>query len=682
MNSTFLSDVSFPNQQHGMLIRSSIQRGNLIRILTPELPPSYYLFTADDIPGENKLSFFNTEIPIFAKHEIKYFGEPLGLIVGPDIAVLEKLISQVTIETEKLEPLIFNKKFPASQIAMKKVVIEGDPDSLFAENNTIFETNIETGLLDHYYSETLGACAAIKAGKLEVYTASQWPSHVRSSVSQVLDLDPNDISLKPTHLGEAMDGKIWYPSLLACQAALASVLIKKPVKIMFTRIEDFLFSIKSAPVQVEYKSILAEDTSIIAMSVKILINAGAYSPLIDEIVERMTAVAIGIYAIPNYRIETFALKTSLPPMGVLSGWGEAQISLALENHINQILLSINESPETWKLMQSTQKKLKKQKNTYKPRLDELVEKVCTASNFSRKYTAYNLLAKQRNSLYDGPLRGIGLSVGFQGNGLISKTYYTHYSAEATMNTNSTLLIHSHINSIKIRPIIKSLAQEILAIDENQIFFSDTKIDESIESGPETLSNTIAIIVPLFEKCFSAINKLRFRQALPITVKREHKISKNSKEGEAQKDPFISKSHGACAVEVEIDPISYELKIKHIWIAVNAGKFYNSQIVKSTISSNISVAISRIFGEKIQIKQGKYIPKDSALFDILPLSEIPEIECILLESEEEGRGVGSIADNLVPAAIITALSLILKKQVISIPISPNALYKLLENIKEV
>ena len=48
----FCTDLKFPNQYYGVLVRSSIQRGRLVNIKSPPLPDGYHLYTATDIPGE------------------------------------------------------------------------------------------------------------------------------------------------------------------------------------------------------------------------------------------------------------------------------------------------------------------------------------------------------------------------------------------------------------------------------------------------------------------------------------------------------------------------------------------------------------------------------------------------------------------------------------------------------
>jgi len=683
MGAAFFSDMEMPGQYHGVLVRSSIQRGHLVDIKAPPMPDGYHLYTATDIPGENRLTAMGTSIPIFTPYEIQYYGEPLGIIVGPDLQTVHELVAEVFIETEILEPYKFGEKFAASQIVGKRVIFSGDTEAFPGEGKRVFESTCEIGPQDHFYAEPLGAAVKITPHKLEIFTATQWPFHVRSTVSAVLDLDPEEISVTPTAIGESIDGKIWYPSLIAAQAALASVLCKKPVKIAFTRQEDFLFTAKSAPVQIRHRTVIAEDGTIDSMTVRILINAGAYSPLIDEMIDRMTVTATGLYEVRAWRIETYALRTNLPPMGALSGWGEAQSFFALENHFASVISKLGFLPVEWKLLNALGRGRTGITGTEireDYRLAELFADVCTQSDFPRKYSAYEYLNAKRKDYRDGPLRGIGIVFGFQGNGFIGRTSdSTRYSVEITMETDGRVHIKSGFHSDAMKVVMKQICSRILGIEKNLIQFTGSDTSTMSLTGPETLSSKITILAPLVEKCCATIQKQRFRQPLPITVNRLYKPSKadvwNSQTLKGK--PFVSVTPGVCAVELELDPVTYETGIRGIWLACDAGELLNGQAAMTTVKKTIPPALSKMLAEHIVISEGKIVPKDSIQYDVLSPSMIPAATVTFLDSKETPRGIGSISHNLLPAAYAAALAQITGSTVTSIPLDITAVYDALE-----
>ena len=687
MGANFFSDIEIPGQYYGVLIRSSIQRGHLVDIKAPSMPDGYYMYTATDIPGENRIAAVGTTIPIFTPYEIQYYGEPLGIIVGPDLDTVHELVSEVLIETEVLEPYKFGEKFSAAQIVGKRIVFEGDCDAVLGAADRVYETTCEIGPQDHFYAEPLGVSVNISKGRLEIATATQWPFHVRAAVSAVLDLDPEEIVVTPTAIGESMDGKIWYPSLLAAQASLAAVLSKRPVKIAFSRQEDFLFSVKSAPVQIRHRTSLSADGNIEAMSIRILVNAGAYSPLIDEMIDRMTVTAAGLYAVPTYRVEAFALRSNLPPMGALSGWGEAQTLFAVENHIASIISDRGFSPVEWKILNMLDRgrtTLTGHLLTEDFRMPELLGAVCTASDFPRKYTAYEYLRTRRAGFRDGPLRGIGIVCGFQGNGLTGRTSEkTQYAVEVTMETGGQVHIACGFHSDPMRQVLSKIAAKILGIEQAMISFTGADTSTMTPTGPDTLSNKVTILAPLLEKCCNSIQKLRFRQPLPITARKVYKPSKKDTwhASTLKGKPFVSMTPAVCAVELELDPVTYESIIRGIWFAANPGALYNRQAALTTVRKTIPVALSKMLAEHIVIHEGKLSPRDSVQYDMIMPSTVPDAMITFLESDGPGAGIGSLALNLLPAAYASALAQITGKTVTSIPLDDRMVYETFEKAEQ-
>ncbi len=683
----FFSDMDFHDQYYGVLVRSSIQRGYLIGVRPPAMPDGYHLYTATDIPGENRLTVMGTSVPVFTPYEIQYFGEPIGILVGPNLQTVQELVSEVLIETEPLEPFPFSEKFSASQVVAKRIIFSGNSDVAFQKLGSVTETVSEIGPQDHYYAEPVGVAVNVSHERLDVYCATQWPFHVRSTVSAVLDLDPSEIVVHPTRAGETMDGKIWYPSLIAAQVSLAAVLSKRPVKLCFSRQEDFLFSGKSAPVRIMYRTSLDDQGSLAALHARILINAGAYSPLIDEIIDRMTIAALGPYTCPDYRIEAYALRTNLPPMGAMAGWGEAQAFFALETHVADTIMRLGASPVEWKGLNMIQRgRITLTGSTLKEdhRFPELFEAVCRQSDFTRKYAAYEILNRRRSGFRDGPLRGIGIVAGYQGNGFTGKVPSDGgYAVSVTMDTDGKVRVSAGNASESMTRIISGIAADIFGIEKDFISLAGDSTESLSLSGPETLSSKLTILAPLVEKCCLAIQKKRFRQPLPITVKRAWKQPKTDDWDSAQLrgTPFVSTTNAVCAVEVEIDPLTWESDIRGIWIACDAGRVLDKAAATSSVRKSVAQAISRVVAESITLRDGRLYPKDSIQYDVLPPSGIPEASITFLESGDEPRGIGSLAHNLLPAAFSVAVAQVLRRKIASLPLDPESLYALVSDETE-
>jgi len=248
----FIDDISVQGMFHALLIRSPVARGILREIVCPPLPDSYYLIKAEHIPGENRLSDFS--IPVLADKNLSYIGQPIAILTGPDESVLENLASEIHISADEIIP-VFSHNTDNQEIIIKREISGGNENTISGENRKLITGTYVTGIQEHWYPETNGAVAvpssqilkknnenkqkkiktekippaaveyrkAKKAiGSLSVFTATQWPYHVNRSTALVLGWHNEKVTVYPTRMAEHLDGKLWYPSLIACFASLAA----------------------------------------------------------------------------------------------------------------------------------------------------------------------------------------------------------------------------------------------------------------------------------------------------------------------------------------------------------------------------------------------------------------------------------------------------------------------------
>jgi xanthine dehydrogenase molybdopterin-binding subunit B len=180
------------------------------------------------------------------------------LIAGPDPVLLEELVATTEVACDEEEPFINWESFSSDQVAAKRVAVVGDPDLAFSIASSVHEEVYTSGAIEHYYSESQGAAAAYDYDKIAVWCATQWPYHVRDSVALALGCRAEEVSVRPTRLGVHLDGKLWYPSLLACHAAIAAIVCGRPAKILLTREEDFRYTPKRARSSVSVRAALGK----------------------------------------------------------------------------------------------------------------------------------------------------------------------------------------------------------------------------------------------------------------------------------------------------------------------------------------------------------------------------------------------------------------------------------------
>ncbi|MDR0496242.1 MAG: molybdopterin-dependent oxidoreductase, partial [Treponema sp.] len=400
----FIVDFSVGGMIHALIIRSPIARGTLKEIVFPKFPGSYHLITASDIPGQNKLADFSA--PVLADKKLSYIGQPVAILAGPEESGLENLASEITLSTEEEAPIFFDNATYEDIIASREIN-NGSHDR--REGGKIVSGIYITGIQEHWYAEPHGALAVPgnkhtpakgkkTAETITIYTATQWPYHVRRSVAVVLGWGSESITISPTFMTPHMDGKIWYPSLVSCHAALAAWITKRPVKLMLTREEDFMYSPKRNSTRIKIHTELGENGEIANSQIEASLDFGAFGILEDEIMDQTCLGALGVYRHKAFRLSGIGLRTNISPQGPMAGFGLSQGFFAAERHISRIADSLGQDPAEWRKKNFLVKNDNLAVGTVLKNPVPLVELIDTAaamSDYYRKWVSYELLRNRR-----------------------------------------------------------------------------------------------------------------------------------------------------------------------------------------------------------------------------------------------------------------------------------------------
>lgn len=245
----YIADFKPEGMLYATMVRSTISYGKIIKIKLPVLPQGYESVSAEDVPGVNLLKVITSEQPIFANEIVRFKGEPILMIVGPNKEETKKLASKVQITYETYTPILTLEEAtePAAQYHYKK----GTPEEAFKAAKTVIQETFRTGYQEQAYIEPQGAVGIYDSeqDKVTVYGSMQCPYYVHAAVMQTMGLDKEHVQIIQTTTGGGFGGKEDYPSLLSCQVAVAAKKVGKPVQLVY------LFSYMGVDLQVQPKKI-------------------------------------------------------------------------------------------------------------------------------------------------------------------------------------------------------------------------------------------------------------------------------------------------------------------------------------------------------------------------------------------------------------------------------------------
>ena len=219
----------------------------------------------------------------------------------------------------------------------------GDVESGFAASDTIHEGTYYVPRVQHAHLETLCAIGWIDdAGRLNIRSSTQVPFLTRRELIQVFGLDPVQVRVFCERVGGGFGAK--QEMLSEDVVALATMKLKRPVKLEFTRGEQFTAATTRHPMRVNVKIGAKRDGTLSAMQMRVIANTGAYANHGGPVLYHACNEALSVYKCANKKVDGTAAYTNTVPAGAFRGYGLPQTLFAVESAIDECARAIGMDP--------------------------------------------------------------------------------------------------------------------------------------------------------------------------------------------------------------------------------------------------------------------------------------------------------------------------------------------------
>ncbi len=326
---------------------SPVAHGKLVSIDTSEaekMPGVVRIITARDIPGENQIGGIIPDEELLAGSHVHFCGMPIALVVAASDEAARAAVKKIKSVIEPL-PVITD---PREAHAQKELIIPsrtfriGDTETTWSQCEYIFEGRTETNGQEHLYIETQGAYAVPQEnGAIRIYSSTQGPTAVQRTAARVLKMPMNLIEVDTTRLGGGFGGKEDQATTWGVMCALATYLLKRPVKYCLHRMEDMRMTGKRHPYSSDFKIGLSKELKILAYEVTFYQNAGAAADLSPAVMERTLFHCTNSYFVPNVKALAHSCRTHLPPNTAFRGFGGPQGMFVIEAAIAKAAEELN-----------------------------------------------------------------------------------------------------------------------------------------------------------------------------------------------------------------------------------------------------------------------------------------------------------------------------------------------------
>ncbi|TVQ40848.1 MAG: xanthine dehydrogenase [Spirochaetaceae bacterium] len=343
----FADDYSDPEQLYGVLAFSEEHHARIVALdcrAARRAAGVVRVFTAADIPGRNAFGLQLQHQPVFADTLVRYRGEPLALVVAETRQAARKAARLIKATYEPLAVLHNPDEALAEgaaqlhdggNVAETVRFSRGDVERAFAEADLVVEGEYTTPAVEHAYLEP-ESCLALpgRSPGITVYTANQGSGAFQEMIARTLAIDTSEVRVVYTPAGGGFGGK--EEPTVQIQAALAALLLQRPVKVTLDRAESLRISTKRHAARIRMRHAVRNDGTLLGIESYTVCDAGAYLSLTRPVVFRTVVMAGGPYEIPNARLESHGVYTNTNPSGAFRGFGSTQICFASELQMDKI----------------------------------------------------------------------------------------------------------------------------------------------------------------------------------------------------------------------------------------------------------------------------------------------------------------------------------------------------------
>lgn len=671
----YIADIKFENSLHAKTLRSEKAKAVIKSIDIPELKDGYYVVEGKDVPGLNKVKVIKNDMPIFSDREVNYIGEPILLVVGPELEEVIKILNEIKVEYEDSIPIFDMRN--SKDIFDKYEYEKGNIEDAIKKSSKIIEEEFYTGYQEQAYLETQGLVGTYEDGKVSVYGTMQCPYYVKGAVVQALGFNEDKVRILQTTTGGGFGGKEDYPSLLGAQVAVAAYKTKKPVKLVLDRVEDMSFTTKRHPALLRYKTILDENNKIIGMDVDIILNGGAYETVSSVVLQRALLCAIGVYNIPNIRVKGCVVKTNTVPTGAFRGFGGPQSIFGIETHMAHIAKEIGYTPLEFKnkyFVKTGDDTCTSGKFNYDVKLEEMLQKAEKISDFSNKYKKY--------SSEQGIIRkGIGMSIFLHGCGFTGSGERDFIKAKVKLLKHESGIIEILVSNTDMGQGLQTTFKKIVAkvLDKNyqDIIYENPDTDRVPDSGPTVASRSIMVVGKLLERAALRLKENWIdgkEQIIEENYKHPDLIPWNITKFNG--DAYPSYSWGINVVEVEVNTITAVTEVTGIYTVFDIGIPIDETIMEGQIQGGVIQGLGYGSCENMECDEDGKVKQHSITDYIIPTSkDVVNIKNELVDNPCDlgpfgAKGAGELTLVGTAPAYANAIENALGVKVNKLPVTPE------------
>jgi len=367
----FTDDIQIPGMLCGKILPSPHPHARIKRIDARQakaLVGVHAVLTYEDVPrvphttaGQSwpEPSPYDTYL---LDSKVRFVGDRVAAVAAETRAIAEEALRLIKVEYEIL-PAVLDMEHAMDEGAP---VIHDEPESTgihdasrnlaghilkeignveegFREADLVLEREFRTHRVQHCPLEPhITIYWLDEDNRLVIRSSTQVPYHTRRQVAMILQIPVQRIHVIKPRIGGGFGGK--QEMLLEDICGALALATRRPVKMEYTRAEEFYMARSRHPQILRIKMGVKRDGTLLANQLTVLATTGAYGSHAATVQGNTGSKVLPLYRAPHMRFECHVVYTNMPVAGAFRGYGCPQGYFAQECLVDEIAHELGMDP--------------------------------------------------------------------------------------------------------------------------------------------------------------------------------------------------------------------------------------------------------------------------------------------------------------------------------------------------
>ncbi|MBI3097256.1 MAG: molybdopterin-dependent oxidoreductase [Planctomycetes bacterium] len=364
--SRYIQDLRLPGLLEARVLRSTVPHGRIVSVdvsRAREAPGVFAVLASQDIPP--KRYGYAKDTTALKGDRVRRIGDEIAAVAAVDADAAAEALDLIRFEIEPL-PAVFDPERTldpgaplvhedrGSNLVRTHDYAHGRVEEGFARAAHVVEGTFRLPAQAHGCLGPAGAVAEWDArGRLTLHDPTQIPFLIQRDLADTLGIPPSDLRIiQPTIAGGFGARLDLYPHEII--SALLARAAGRPVRLAMDREEDFATDPVRPRTVVRMRTAAAADGALLAREADVIVDCGAYVSwgAVTPIVMMHTMGSF--YRVPHVKYRARTVYTNTAPTGAFRGFGNPEITFAIESQMDELAARIGIDPVEMRLRNANQ----------------------------------------------------------------------------------------------------------------------------------------------------------------------------------------------------------------------------------------------------------------------------------------------------------------------------------------